>query len=67
MICPVFPATPAPLRGSAGTLLEMTLHQGLNRQIRRMCRDLHLTILRLVCIAQGPLRLGVMKPAKPAN
>ena len=42
----------------------MTLHQGLNRQIRRMCRDLHLTILRLVRVAQGPLRLGVMKPGE---
>ncbi len=50
--------------GQRGTLLEMTLHQGLNRQIRRMCRDLHLTILRLVRVAQGPLRLGVMKPGE---
>ena len=47
-------------RGQAGTLLEMTLHQGLNRQIRRMCRDLGLTVLRLVRVAQGPLRLGVL-------
>ena len=41
-----------------GTLLRMTLHQGLNRQIRRVCRDLHLTILTLRRVAQGPLRLG---------
>ena len=47
--------------GQVGTLLELTLHQGLNRQIRRMCRDLKLTILRLVRVAQGPLRLGVMR------
>ena len=39
-------------------LLQMILHQGVNRQIRRMCRDLGLTILRLKRIAQGPLRLG---------
>ena len=50
--------------GQRGTLLEMTLHQGLNRQIRRMCRDLGLTILRLVRVAQGPLRLGVMRPGE---
>lgn len=50
--------------GQRGTLLEMTLHQGLNRQIRRMCRDMGLTILRLVRVAQGPLRLGVMKPGE---
>ena len=43
---------------SKDTLLTMTLHQGLNRQIRRMCRDLKLTILRLVRVALGPLELG---------
>lgn len=47
-------------RGQVGTLLEMTLHQGLNRQIRRMCRDLGLIVLRLIRVAQGPLRLGVL-------
>lgn len=41
-----------------GTLLSMTLHQGLNRQIRRMCRDVGLTILRLKRVRQGPLELG---------
>ncbi len=39
------------------TLLELTLQQGVNRQIRRMCRDLQLTILKLVRVAQGPLLL----------
>lgn len=47
----------APDRGP-GILLEMTLRQGLNRQIRRMCRDLNLTILRLKRTRQGPLELG---------
>ncbi len=40
------------------TLLEMTLSQGINRQIRRMCRDLGLTIFKLIRIAQGPVLLG---------
>lgn len=40
------------------TRLSMILHQGVNRQIRRMCRDLHLTVLRLQRVAQGPLNLG---------
>ena len=40
------------------TVLRMTLHQGLNRQIRRMCRDLNLTILRLMRVSLGPLELG---------
>lgn len=44
----------------ADTLLRMVLRQGLNRQIRRMCRDLGLTILRLRRVAQGPLQLGDM-------
>ncbi|WP_442935495.1 pseudouridine synthase [Nitratidesulfovibrio sp. 1201_IL3209] len=40
------------------SLIEMTLHQGVNRQIRRMCRDLGLTVLLLRRIRQGPLELG---------
>ena len=40
------------------TWLEMILHQGINRQIRRMLRDLNLTILVLVRVRQGPLALG---------
>lgn len=43
---------------SADTVLQMTLHQGINRQIRRMCRDLDLTILHLRRVQMGPLKLG---------
>lgn len=43
---------------SSDTLLQMTLHQGVNRQIRRMCRDLDLTILHLRRVQLGPLKLG---------
>jgi len=39
-------------------LLEITLIQGLNRQIRRMCRDLDLVILKLKRVQQGPIGLG---------
>ena len=38
-----------------GVLLEMVLHQGLNRQIRRMCRDVGFTVLRLKRVKEGPL------------
>jgi 23S rRNA pseudouridine2605 synthase len=38
--------------------LSLVLHQGVNRQIRRMCRDLGLTVLRLLRTGLGPLRLG---------
>lgn len=43
------------------TTLRMELIQGVNRQIRRMCRDLNLTVLRLERVAQGPLQLGKLK------
>ncbi|MDP3428911.1 MAG: pseudouridine synthase, partial [Desulfomicrobium sp.] len=45
------------VEGNGATLLRMTLRQGVNRQIRRMCRDLNLTILRLRRVELGPLRL----------
>lgn len=47
-------------RTQAGTWIELELHQGLNRQIRRMCRDLDLTILRLIRTRQGPISLGTL-------
>jgi 23S rRNA pseudouridine2605 synthase len=57
---------PAPTRilseSHGETLLEMVLIQGVNRQIRRMCRDLNLTVLQLTRTAQGPVRLGDLQP-----
>lgn len=49
---------------SGCTLLRMVLRQGVNRQIRRMCRDLGLTILRLRRVAIGPLQLGQLAPGQ---
>jgi 23S rRNA pseudouridine2605 synthase len=47
----------------AGTQqLEITLIQGVNRQIRRMCDEFGLTILRLRRVRQGPVALGDLKP-----
>lgn len=46
------------------TWLEMILHQGVNRQIRRMLRDLNLTILVLVRMKHGTLALGNLEPGK---
>lgn len=46
------------------TLLRMTLRQGVNRQIRRMCRDLELTILSLRRVAIASLELGDLEPGK---
>ena len=53
----------APARGDR-QILTMTLIQGINRQIRRMCRDLDLTILSLKRVRQGPVELGGLAPGK---
>lgn len=51
-------------RTRESTLLELVLRQGVNRQIRRMCRDLGLTVQKLKRTAIGPLALGDLGPGK---
>ncbi len=43
---------------------EMTIHEGKNRQIRRMCQMAGMTVLRLRRIAEGPLELGKLPPGQ---
>ena len=43
------------------TILEITLHEGRNRQIRRMCEELGINLLDLQRTAFGPLQLGNLK------
>lgn len=43
------------------TILEVTLHEGRNRQIRRMCDALELELIDLQRISFGPLTLGKVK------
>ena len=50
--------------GEATALLEITIHEGRNRQIRRMARAAGLTPTRLKRIAEGPLTLGDLKPGQ---
>lgn len=52
-------ATSASL-ANGNTRLRLELRQGVNRQIRRMCALLGLTILRLRRVAEGPLQLGAL-------
>lgn len=40
--------------------LEITLHEGRNRHIRRLCEALGLDVRRLVRVAIGPLTLGTL-------
>lgn len=51
-------------RTRESTLLELVLRQGVNRQIRRMCRDLGLTVQKLKRTAIGPLALGDLAPGR---
>jgi 23S rRNA pseudouridine2605 synthase len=46
--------------GEKNCWLEITLHEGRNRQIRRVMEALGLEVLRLVRTAIGPLRLGTL-------
>ena len=42
-------------------VLQMTIHEGRNRQIRKMCEAVGLEVARLKRTAVGPLKLGMLK------
>ena len=42
-------------------ILDVTIHEGRNRQVRRMCQAAGLEVARLKRIAEGGLRLGELK------
>lgn len=45
-------------------VLQMTIHEGRNRQIRKMCEAVGLEVARLKRTSIGPLRLGMLKPGE---
>lgn len=45
-------------------VLRMTIFEGKNRQIRRMCEAIGLEVARLKRISVGPVKLGMLQPGK---
>lgn len=43
-------------------VLQITIHEGRNRQIRKMCEAVGLTVARLKRTSVGPVKLGMLKP-----
>jgi 23S rRNA pseudouridine2605 synthase len=53
---------PARVRRVRGNLIELTIHEGRKRQVRRMCEAVGHPVLELERIAFGPLRLAGLRP-----
>ncbi|HWY17851.1 MAG TPA: pseudouridine synthase [Solirubrobacteraceae bacterium] len=53
---------PARVRRIEPDVLELTIHEGRNRQVRRMCEAVGHPVLALQRIAFGPLRLDELAP-----
>jgi len=56
------PAKVKILEQQAGrVVLEIILYEGRNREIRKMCEALKLEVARLKRVAEGPVKLGMLK------
>lgn len=51
-------------RGPGRSVLELTIHEGRKRQVRRMCEAVGHPVLRLVRIRLGPLTLRGLAPGR---
>lgn len=59
------PATVLVLEKQEGrVVLQMTISEGRNRQIRRMCEAVGLEVARLKRTSVGPLKLGMLQPGQ---
>lgn len=56
--------SPARVRSLDRDELELTIAEGKNRQVRRMCEAVGLPLEALERIAFGPLALGALRPGK---
>ena len=64
---PQLPERPVPIRFRKNVptaWIEITLREGLNRQVRRMTAAVGHPTLRLVRVAIGPIALGGIRPGK---
>ena len=55
------PIAPPEVRVIGDDRLAVTIHEGKNREVRRLCAAAGLTVHRLVRVQEGPLRLGDLK------
>jgi 23S rRNA pseudouridine2605 synthase len=58
------PTAPARARRLGAQEIELTIHEGRNRQVRRMCQAVGHPVLELCRTGFGPLRLGSLAPAE---
>ncbi len=55
---------PARVQRLSGHVMEITIHEGKKRQVRRMCEEVGHPIRSLVRVQFGPLRLGELQPGR---
>ena len=55
---------PARVRQVEPGLLELTIHEGRKRQVKRMCAAVGHPVTELARVAFGPLRLGDLAPGE---
>ncbi len=48
--------------GTDRSVMRITIHEGRNRQVRRMCEAVGLEVVRLRRTSIGPVKLGMLKP-----
>jgi 23S rRNA pseudouridine2605 synthase len=56
------PTAPARVRRLGADTLELTIHEGRKRQVKRMCESVGHPVLSLARVALGPLELGDLAP-----
>jgi 23S rRNA pseudouridine2605 synthase len=58
------PTAPARARRVASDVVELTIHEGRKRQVKRMCAAVGHPVVRLARVAFGPLRLDGLDPGE---